>query len=233
MPRKVDWHDDWLLANYLNYESYSALVDAYNKKFSEHLSLAGMKNHMRLKLGVHKPRVNNRHYTDEQIEWLKENLPKYGRNDTCRMFNEKFNESRTVRAMKSFTAEYGVKVDEDVWKRHVTENVNKNKLKDVGTIRIDHGRKVVKLPNGKWDYQNRVTYEKHYGKIPKGHCIVHLDSNPLNCDIDNLIALPRTIVSMLAGSGMNSTEPMITMTAITWCRLALALGINQGRQDND
>lgn len=220
MPKKVEWHDDWLSENYLNYESYTALRDAYNERFDETLSLSAVKNHMRLKLGIHKPRVNNRHYTEEQIEWLTEMLPKYGRNETCRMFNERFNETRTVRSMKSFTMMYGVKVEESVWKRHVTENVNKNRLKSIGTIRIDHGRPVIKLENGKWNYLNRTVYESEYGTLPKGYCVVHLDNDPTNCSAENLKAVPHKIMSMMAGGEMYSENPLITRTAITWCILA-------------
>lgn len=230
MPRKVSWQDDWLSANYLHYESYTALTDAYNERFNESLSLAAVKNHMRLKLGIHKPRENCRHYTDEQIVWLTKNLPKYGRSETCRMFNERFNESRTVRAMKSFTTEYGVKVDESVWKKHVTENVNKNKLKDIGTVRIDHGRKMVKMSDGKWGYQNRVIYEARHGKIPKGYCIVHLDSDPLNCEAENLVCVPRAILSTLIGADLKSEHPSITKTALTWAELCNAL---KKGQNND
>lgn len=35
----------------------------------------------------------------------------------------------------------------------------------------------------------RKIYEEHYGKIPKGHHIHHIDFNPLNNSIENLIAL--------------------------------------------
>lgn len=234
MPsRSVRWHDDWIRQNYLSYPSYEAMVRDYNRIFDDHVTKAGMNNHCRLKLGLKKPRMNCRHYTDEQIEWLKENLPKFGRNETCRMFNERFNESRTVRAMKSFTMMYGVKVNEEVWKAHVTYNVNKDKLKDVGTERIDHGRAVVKCEDGKWRYKNRIVYEQQNGRIPKGHCVVHLDNDPLNCKADNLMAVPHRIMSMMAGGDMYSEHPLITKTAIQWCVLADLLkqqGVKETKQ---
>ena len=36
---------------------------------------------------------------------------------------------------------------------------------------------------------HRKIYEMHYGKIPKGFHIHHIDSNPLNNNIDNLICI--------------------------------------------
>ena len=225
MGRWVKWHDDWIRQNYLSYPSYQAMADGYNEAFNENISLSTIKNHCCIKLGLKKPRVNNRHYTEEQIEWLKVNLPKYGRNETCRMFNERFNECRTVRAMKTFTAMYGVKVNEDVWKKHVTENVNKDKLKNLPSCGL--GGPNAQAPDGKWQYQNRVVYENEIGQIPKGHCVVHLDSNPLNCNASNLMAIPHKITSMMAGGNMYSEHPQITKTAITWCILADLLKDNQ------
>lgn len=221
MPsRSVKWHDDWIRQNYLSYPSYQAMVEDYNRIFDDHVTKAGMNNHCRLKLGISKPRENCKHYTEEQVEWLKENLPKYGRNETCRMFNERFNETRSVRSMKSFTVMYGAKVDDAVWKRNLSHNLNKDRLREVGTERIDHNRVMVKCEDGKWRLKNRVVYEQQYGELPKGYCVMHLDSNPLNCEASNLIAVPHKIMSMMAGGNKCSTEPIITKTAIRWCELA-------------
>lgn len=226
MPaRHVDWHDDWIIANYLNYESYKDMVADYNKLFNDHVTRAGLKNHSLYKLGLHKPRVNNRHYTEEQIEWLTENLPKYGRKETCRMFNERFNESRSVRSMKSFTAMYGVKVDEQVWKGFATKNVNKNKLKEIGTERIDHGRPVVKVGGCDWRYKNRLVYEEAHGKIPKGCAVIHLDNDPLNCDISNLKAVPKDRLGALIAADMKSEIPQITEAGLLWLELGELLGV--------
>lgn len=226
MPaRHVDWHDDWIIANYLNYESYVAMVADYNKLFNDHVTKAGMNNHCRYKLGLHKPRQNCRHYTEEQIEWLTENLPKYGRNETCRMFNERFNENRSVRSMKSFTAMYGIKVDEQVWKSHVIENLNKDKIKAVGTERIDHGRPVMKVGGSDWRYKNRLVYEEAHGNIPKGYAVMHLDNDPMNCDISNLRAVPKARLGALIAADMKSEIPQITEAGLLWLELGELLGV--------
>ena len=38
----------------------------------------------------------------------------------------------------------------------------------------------------------REVYEKHYGKIPKGYIIWHIDGNKHNDDIENLEAISRS-----------------------------------------
>lgn len=39
---------------------------------------------------------------------------------------------------------------------------------------------------------HRYLYEKEHGEIPKGYEIHHVDHNPLNNDLSNLIALPQS-----------------------------------------
>lgn len=227
MPRHVDWHDDWIIENYLHYESYEKMVTDYNRLFNDHVTKPGLSNHCRLKLGIHKPRVNNRHYTQEQIEWLTEHLPKLGRKETCRLFNETFNETRTVRAMKSFTNMYGVKVNEDVWKAHVAWNLNHDKIKPIGTERIDHGYPMIKVGNCDWRQKNRLVYEAEHGAIPKGYCVVHLDNNPLNCDINNLRIVRRDLLSAIIVADWKSDIPQITESSILWMELNELLGRNK------
>ena len=199
MPKRIQWHDEWLLENCMEYDSYQKLTEDYNKLFGESVTHHGLANHCRYKLSLAKPRKHNRHYTEEQIEWLKENLPKHGRKEACRLFNERFGENRTVRAMKTFSNYYGILIDREVWLQHVTENVNKNKLKQVGATHIH---------------------------IPKDYCIVHLDNNPMNCDLDNLVAVPRSILMTMVGGDMKSECPQITQSAILWCELKQALERN-------
>ena len=224
MSKRIQWHDEWLLKNCMEYGSYQKLTEDYNKLFGENVTHHGLANHCRYKLSLAKPRKHNRHYTEEQIEWLKENLPKHGRKEACRLFNERFGENRTVRAMKTFSNYYGILIDREVWLQHVTENVNKNKLKQVGATHIHNGRPKIKVAMGeRWQYLNRVVYEEAHGKIPKDYCIVHLDNNPMNCDLDNLVAVPRSILMTMVGGDMKSECPQITQSAILWCELKQAL----------
>ena len=48
-------------------------------------------------------------------------------------------------------------------------------------------------------------WEKRYGKIPKGWCVIHLDKNKDNDDIDNLMIIPRGIL-MRINSNRNPIE---------------------------
>lgn len=45
--------------------------------------------------------------------------------------------------------------------------------------------------NGKRVRRPRKIYENHYGEIPKGHIIIHVDGDRYNDDISNLEAISR------------------------------------------
>jgi hypothetical protein len=45
--------------------------------------------------------------------------------------------------------------------------------------------------NGKRVRRPRKIYENHYGEIPKGHIIIHIDGDRYNDDISNLEAISR------------------------------------------
>ena len=73
-----------------------------------------------------------------------------------------------------------------------------NRTLEVGTIRIRKSKRnkirafiKVKTPNI-WVDMATYNWEKHFGKLKKGDVIHHLNSNTLDNDINNLIALPRS-----------------------------------------
>ena len=45
---------------------------------------------------------------------------------------------------------------------------------------------MIKTEQGNWQYKHRYIYEKHYGKIKKGNCVIFLDGNRKNFNIENL-----------------------------------------------
>lgn len=62
----------------------------------------------------------------------------------------------------------------------------------------------------KGDKENyKTTYELHYGKIPKGWVIHHIDMNRINNDLDNLIALPHGEHLKLHGTLNKLAEELI------------------------
>jgi len=55
-----------------------------------------------------------------------------------------------------------------------------------GEISIRGGYQYIRVEESKWVLLQRYNWEKHYGKIPKGHNIIFKDNNQLNCELSNL-----------------------------------------------
>ena len=214
------------MENYLRYPSYKEMLKAYNEIHNCDTKLAALKNHTHYKLGLKKPRQACRHYTTEQIEFLKETYPKYGCKRTLQMFNEKFNETRTMSGMKNFGFQYGIQVNHDVRVSNRTRlNHGKRAVRNVGAIRNECNRLVMKMPNGKWEQVGRAVWTLEHGKIPKGYSVIHLDGNVNNYDITNLMAVPQKYVGLLSVYNMRSEFAVVTQTGVKWCELYEALNI--------
>ena len=93
----------------------------------------------------------------------------------------------------------------------------------LGTINIREGRKgkaarvyiKVDAPNphapawGAWVSLARYTWEQAHGAIRPGHAIIHLDGDPLNCGLDNLMMLARGelgVLNRIFGAEMDQAQ---------------------------
>ena len=48
-----------------------------------------------------------------------------------------------------------------------------------------------------WMRKARWVWMQEHGDIPKGHVVIQLDGDPANCDLDNLICVPRRVLITL------------------------------------
>jgi len=46
-------------------------------------------------------------------------------------------------------------------------------------------------------FKHRLIWEAEHGPIPAGHAVVFLDGDRLNCDLDNLRCVPRSVLAHL------------------------------------
>ena len=226
MRQRIRWDDKWITENHLRYPSYKEMLKAYNEIHNCDVKLAALKNHTHYKLGIKKPRETHKHYTDEQIEFLKEMYPKHGCRKTMEMFNRRFHESRTMSSMKNFGINYGIQVNEDVRINNRTRlNHGKRAVRKVGSVREECGRLVMKMPDGKWTSVGRAIWKLNGNTLPNGYSVIHLDGNVNNYTIQNLLAVPNKYVGLLQKYGMRSESADITKTGVKWCELYDALNI--------
>jgi hypothetical protein len=53
--------------------------------------------------------------------------------------------------------------------------------------------------------------------------LIHLDNNPLNCDIENLKCIPKKYRAFLAHNDWWNAPPEVKITALLWCELYYSL----------
>jgi hypothetical protein len=75
---------------------------------------------------------------------------------------------------------------------------------EYGKVWINDNGYVSVYNNGKLDKLHRVIWEQHYGKIPKGYQIHHIDGNKLNNHISNLKLISMSEHSRLHMIGENN-----------------------------
>lgn len=76
-------------------------------------------------------------------------------------------------------------------------NLPHNTLHDGAiTVRADsNGRKYkyIRLAQGKWELLHRHIWQQQYGAIPKGYNVQFVDGDSLNCSIENLYLVSRSV----------------------------------------
>lgn len=66
----------------------------------------------------------------------------------------------------------------------------------------------------RWVHKHRILWEQAYGKIEKGHCLVFLDFNKLNVNLNNLQLIKQSQQTRLLRYGLRSTDPEVTKLGI-------------------
>jgi hypothetical protein len=139
--------------------------------------------------------MNKRKYTNEQIEWIKQNYPLYSMEETIKLFNEKFNMNISKSTFRGIIYHYHILCGRTV--RFEKGYTPPPKGHPIGAESITKdGYIIVKLDapyphpisklNPIWVFKQVYVYEQAYGPIPKGHKLIFLDGNRQNCELSNL-----------------------------------------------
>lgn len=86
-------------------------------------------------------------------------------------------------------------------------------MASIGCIKVK-----VAEPN-KWKLKHVLEWEKHYGKIPRNHCIMFKDGDRTNCHISNLVMITRAENAIMNHQSLRSDNPDVTMTGLQLARL--------------
>lgn len=137
--------------------------------------------------------------------------------------------------LKIAHSKYHYKINKNIlrqylYKRHIKyKDYNSNRVRNmgsnipIGTERIkDDGMIQVKVAPDRWEYKQRLIYEKYHNiKLTSNDYIIFLDQNRNNFNINNLMRVSRHESSILSNQKMFSHCPEVTKTGVQVAKLII------------
>lgn len=186
-----------------------------------------------------------RKYTDEQIQYIADNITGRSHAEMAAMFNEHFGTDFPKSTIMSISFRHGLKNGIDCrlnkgyeptqfkkgltpWNKGTKGVMTGGKktqfkkgqkgwnYKPVGTERVNtDGYVDVKIADhGKWRQKHLLIWEAANGPVPKGHCLIFADGNPLNVTMDNLLLITRAQLAVMNKRGLIAKSAELTTAGI-------------------
>jgi len=146
----------------------------------------------------------HRHYTPEEILFVKKNLRGRSYIEMTKMFNERFGLGLTLKQMGALTYKHKLYNGIGIYRPgHVPANKGKThkpwqgNYKPIGSERIQQGYVFIKVSNRRkpaqrnWEAKHVGIWKAANGKVPKGHVVIFADGNKRNFALDNLLVVSR------------------------------------------
>lgn len=206
------------------------LTKAFNAEFGRRCEPKRISMYLR-KMGI-TPNVRRIHrYTEEERDWLKENVPKLTVDEAARLFNERFGTSITPGALKAYGLAFlNVKRTKEMTLMHRRE-INKRiftrfHVGDI-SVHVRGGRPTKVMMVGRdsagkarWEPYAKFLWEQENGPLPKGYRLIPLNNDGTDCRLENWYLARADVMALMARNQWYSTNPDVTMTAIKLCELA-------------
>lgn len=188
-------------------------------------------------------------YTEEQKEFLIKNNWQRTAQELVELYNKEFNESIKVPQILYFRQKYHLKCGVDCtfkkgttphnkgkkWDEYMSKKGQQNSKKTqfkkgnkphnwlpVGSEWIDTNESYtwikVAEPND-WQLKHRYIYEQHYGKIPKGYCVIFLNGDKNDFSLENLKLVQIRHKLMMKNLHYISSEREVTKTGLANVKL--------------
>lgn len=212
----------------------SEITKLFNENFGTTLSEQKIAS-IRYKHGF-KNNLTNQYafkYTDQHISFLIKNAPSISLKELTNRFNEKFALNKTEAAISSLNKKF--KLNNGIDKKYKKGRISENK-KPIGSERVNiYGYIEIKVsePN-KWKLKHHVIYEKAHGKPPKGFKLVFLDSNKLNCKLENLTIVSDAELLLMNQNSLITSNKNLTASGALIAKLMATTfkKINGGKDDD-
>ena len=207
--------------------------------------------------------ITNNPYDMNEIEWLREYYPKYGK-ESVDMFNKHFGVNYTYSMIKHRCQKYNIRSNNDgkykkgskpwntginykeeypeLYKKVYEQNQGlwKRKLPplnkcEVGTIRKLHNGNYIKIANpSEWQLYSRYVYEKaHDIELPDDLLVLHLDGNIYNDSIENLVPIDRKTLLRMNQKRYCTNDAELTKLGLNIVLLKQMMRDKQGGKDEE
>lgn len=190
----------------------------------------------------------NKLLTNDQIDFLKSIYKGISNRECTRLINEQFGLSLTCKQVKSqknrlkldsgldgrfkkgnkpnncFKKGERVSIETEFKKGNKPHNwvpVGTERVKTDGYVYVKisdvRGQKYGHRIN--WKQKHIIIWEKAYGPVPKGSCLIFLDGNKLNTDLDNLACITLTEKLIMCKKHLLYNDPYLTKIGISIAKL--------------
>lgn len=235
MPRGKVIDTDYLREHYPTATDVYEFLDDYEKQFGHRPSKAAV--YMKAqRLGIKKAPVAGRDKRCERpvkwsrepelLEWMLEHDHGQRVDSLSDEFREKWGFGLTRGQINLFRASYDKQVRQDGTRRGGRKRV------PVGTERVGKdGYITIKvreeadkaMSKDNWMLKHVWIYEQTHGPVPDGHVVYFADGDRRNFDPENLVAVPRKLIGVMNGMGIEwhdreTLEAVITMAKIRVAR---------------
>ena len=166
--------------------------------------------------------TRHRKYNAEQLEFIRQNQEGITRQALADLLKEKYGIITSANSLKAYCKRLGLKNGltghfekgctpplkgtKGIGKRNsgcFEKGIVPHNTKPIGYEYVaSNGYIIVKVGKRQYRQKQRVVWEQINGAIPNTHCIKFIDGNTQNCDIDNLMLVPKSIIATIGRQGI-------------------------------
>lgn len=176
--------------------------------------------------------MSGKRYTEEELLWLFNQDPNLTYEELAVGFSERFRKVSRGQ-MSDIKRRYPDKMPDRKENGNKTRfQIGKKPKYPVGAEIIKSGYVWVKVSDEyipgtttnkdyikKWKRKAELVWEKENGKLPEGTFLIFLDGDTLNCDIDNLYPVTRSIHATMTKNRWYRKNKDFTLATLKYCEL--------------